>query len=163
MPQPPQEKTLMPSIINTTPLKQPQLPAQLVPNPNNAKPSSQKQSYYITLNDIHLRSGTMFASPQQPIIIEVDDKNTESVQELTNTISPAAKKPPFPSRLIEQVFPNENQVALDFIDQLKKMTVKILLLDAIKEVPIYSKAIKEACVKNPRRKKKYLKTIHVLV
>lgn len=42
------------------------------------------------------------------------------------------------------------------------MMVKIPLLDAIKEVPIYSKAIKEASVKNLGRKKKDPKTIHVL-
>ena len=42
------------------------------------------------------------------------------------------------------------------------MTVKIPLLDAIKEVPIYTKAIKEACIKTPGRKKRDPKTIHVL-
>lgn len=42
------------------------------------------------------------------------------------------------------------------------MMTKIPLLDAIKEVPIYSKAIREACVKKPGRKKKDPKTIHVL-
>ena len=60
------------------------------------------------------------------------------------------------------MLPNDNQVALDLLDQLKKMTVKIPLLDAIKQVPIYSKAIKEACVKTLGRKKKDPKTIHVL-
>ena len=152
----------MPPAANTTPPKQPQLPAQPAPNPNSAKPSSQQQRYSITLNDIHLRSGTTLASPQQPIIMEVDDTNIESVQEPTNVVSPTAKKPPFPSRLTEQVFPNENQVALDFLDQLKQMTVKIPFLDAIKEVPIYSKAIKEVYVKTLGRKKKDPKTIHVL-
>ena len=42
------------------------------------------------------------------------------------------------------------------------MTVKIPLLDAIKKVPIYTKSIKEACIKTPGRKKKDPKTIHVL-
>ena len=60
------------------------------------------------------------------------------------------------------MLPNENQVAFDLLDQLKQMMVKIPLLDAIKEVPIYSKAIKEACVKTLGRKKKDPKTIHVL-
>ena len=89
------------------------------------------------MNDIHLRFGTMLALPQQPIIIEVDDTNVESVQEPTSIVSPAAKKPPFPSRLTEKILPSENQAALDLLKQLKKMTVKIPLLDAIKEVPIY--------------------------
>ena len=42
------------------------------------------------------------------------------------------------------------------------MTVKFLLLDVIKEVPIYTKAIKDAYTKNLGRKKKDPKTIHVL-
>ena len=42
------------------------------------------------------------------------------------------------------------------------MIVKILLLDAIKEVPIYTKALKEACIKTLGRKKKDQKTIYVL-
>ena len=58
--------------------------------------------------------------------------------------------------------PNENQVALDLLDQLKKMMVKISFLDAIKEALMYSKAIKEVYIKNQGRKKKYPKTIHVL-
>ena len=42
------------------------------------------------------------------------------------------------------------------------MTVHIPLLDVIKEVIAYTKAIKEACIKQPRRKKKDPKNIHVL-
>ena len=42
------------------------------------------------------------------------------------------------------------------------MIVKFFLLDAIKEVPIYTKAIKEACIKTLGRKKKDPKTIRVL-
>ena len=42
------------------------------------------------------------------------------------------------------------------------MILKFLLLDAIKEVPIYTKAIKEVCIKTPGRKKKDSKTIHIL-
>ncbi len=42
------------------------------------------------------------------------------------------------------------------------MMVKVPFLDVIKEVPIYSKAIREACVKKLGRKKKDPKTIHVL-
>ncbi len=78
----------------------------------------------------------------------MDDTSAKSVQKPTTTVSPIAKKPPFPGRLIEKTLPNENQTTLDFLEQLKQMTVKISLLNAIKEVPIYTKAIKEAYVKN---------------
>lgn len=42
------------------------------------------------------------------------------------------------------------------------MIVQIPLLDGLKEVPIYTKAIKEACIKQPGRKKKDPDTVHVL-
>ena len=58
----------------------------------------------------------MLASPQQPIIIEVDDTNTKSVQEPTNAIFPTAKKPPFPSRLIEKALLVETQATLDLLE-----------------------------------------------
>ena len=86
--------------------------------------------------------------------MKVDDTSTESVQELATHASPTTIKPPFPGRLVKQPPSVENQAILDLLEQLKKMIVKILLLDAIKEVPIYTKAIKEACIKTPRRKKK---------
>ena len=138
------------------------MPTQSTPNPNNAKPSTQQKSYSITLNDIHLQFGTTLASPQWPIIIEVDDTSFELVQEPMATISPTTKKPPFLGRLTEQALSIETQATLDFLEQLKKMTIKISLLDAIKEVPVYTKAIKEACSKNLGRKKKDPKTTHVL-
>ena len=58
--------------------------------------------------------------------------------------------------------PKENPVATDLIDQLKQMTVQISLLDVLKEILVYTKAIKEACIKQPGRKKKDPNTIHVL-
>ena len=43
------------------------------------------------------------------------------------------------------------------------MCVKIPLLQASKDVPIYNRLIKEKCFKNPRRKNKYTPTINVVV
>ena len=93
--------------------------------------------------------------------MDVDDTSSELVQEPTTTISLATKKPPFLGRLTEQALPIETEAMLDFLEQLKKMVVKISLLDAIKEVPIYTKAIKEAYTTILGRKKDP-KTIHVL-
>jgi hypothetical protein len=50
----------------------------------------------------------------------------------------------------------------DILDQLKNVHIQIPLFQAIKDVPIYGKAIKEACLKKPRRKRKDSQTIHVL-
>jgi uncharacterized protein YydD (DUF2326 family) len=65
--------------------------------------------------------------------------------------------------LVEQGQPIANQAVTNFLNQLKQMTVKIPLLDAIKQLPIYTKAIKEACIKKKGRKKKDPKTIHFLI
>ena len=50
----------------------------------------------------------------------------------------------------------------DILDQLKNVHIQIPLFQAIKDVPIYGKVIKEACLKKPGRKKKDPQTIHVL-
>ena len=42
------------------------------------------------------------------------------------------------------------------------MTIQIPLLDALKEIPLYNKTLKEACVKQSIRKKKDPPTVHVL-
>ena len=56
----------------------------------------------------------------------------------------------------------ENHAVIAFLNQLKQMIVKIPLLNVIKDVPTYIKAIKEACIKQLGKKKKDPKNIHVL-
>lgn len=53
---------------------------------------------------------------------------------------------------MEQGQPIENHTIIDLLNQLKKMTLQIPLLDAIKEVPTYTKVIKEACIKKIGRR-----------
>jgi len=48
------------------------------------------------------------------------------------------------------------------LDELKNLCVKIPLLQAIKDVPIYNKLIKEKFFKHPRRIKKDTPTINVI-
>ena len=43
------------------------------------------------------------------------------------------------------------------------MHVQIPLFQAIKDVPLYGKAIKEAYLKKPGQKKKYPQTVHVVI
>jgi hypothetical protein len=50
----------------------------------------------------------------------------------------------------------------DILNELKNICVKILLLQDIKDIPIYSNMVKELCIKNPRRKKKDPPTIHLI-
>jgi hypothetical protein len=50
----------------------------------------------------------------------------------------------------------------DILNELKNICVKITLLQAIKDIPIYSKVVKEFCIKNPGRKQKDPPTIHLV-
>lgn len=72
--------------------------------------------------------------------------------------------PPFPKRL--QVDRGvENKIMLpnyDFLDELKNVCIKIPLLQAIKEIPILTKTIKELSIKKPGRKTKETKIIHLV-
>ena len=48
------------------------------------------------------------------------------------------------------------------LNELKNICIKIPLLQAIKDIPIYSKVIKEICIKCPGKKQKDPLTIHVI-
>jgi hypothetical protein len=51
---------------------------------------------------------------------------------------------------------------LDILNELKNICVKIPLLQAIKCIPIYSKVVKELCIKKPGRKHKDPPTVHLI-
>ena len=48
------------------------------------------------------------------------------------------------------------------MNELKHIYIKIPLLKSIKDIPIYSKVIKELCIKCPGKKQKDPLTIHVI-
>jgi hypothetical protein len=54
------------------------------------------------------------------------------------------------------------RLEFDILNELKNICVKIPLLQAIKDIPIYSKVVKELCIKNPSRKQKDPPTIHLV-
>eukprot|EP00253_Pinus_taeda_P020996 PITA_20996 len=68
--------------------------------------------------------------------------------------------PPFPKRLSETTQPTPEEVEL--LGELKQLCVKIPLLQAIKDVPIYNKMIKEKCFRHPGKHKRDAPTINVL-
>jgi hypothetical protein len=79
---------------------------------------------------------------------------TPSTQTQTYTTptkkSQAPKLPPYPERLaIEKpiVLPE-----FDLEAELRNVCVKIPLLQAIKDIPIYAKTVRELCIKKPGRK-----------
>src|SRR5271168_711709 len=142
----------------------------------------------VPLNDVQLRSGRVLYKPsidvQKQIISEEDsleaNKGSEaslqnpSIQkgkekELTPTTpiveQPASSStPPFTERLqIDKGV--EKQILLpdyDFLDELKNVCIKIPLLQAIKEIPILAKTIKELSLKRPGRKPRDTRRIHLV-
>jgi hypothetical protein len=50
----------------------------------------------------------------------------------------------------------------DILNELKNICVKIPLLQSIKDIPIYSKVVKELCIKKPSRKQKDPPTVHLV-
>jgi hypothetical protein len=74
--------------------------------------------------------------------------------------SQITKSPPYPERLaIEKP---TIRPEFDILNELKNICVKIPLLQAIKDIPIYSKVVKELCIKKPGRKQKDPPTIHLI-
>ena len=103
-----------------------------------------------------MRSGTTLPAPKGPVIIEVTIEDTPVEEETIPTPQPTtvAKTPPFPQRLAQPLVLVENRAVGELLNQLKQITVKIPLLDVLKEIPAYTKAIKKACIKQPSRKRK---------
>jgi len=68
--------------------------------------------------------------------------------------------PPYPERLsLRKPSPHPEFI---FLGEMHNLFVKILLLHALKDIPIYAKIIKEYCSKKPGRKPKDPLTIHVM-
>ena len=54
------------------------------------------------------------------------------------------------------------QAEFDLLGELQNLFVKIPLLEAMKDVPIYAKTLREYCSKKPAKKSKNPLTIHVM-
>ena len=65
-----------------------------------------------------------------------------------------AIEPPFLQKLIQSIPMQIEEQSFDIINQLKNMHIQIPLFQAIKDVHIYGKSIREACLKKPGRKKR---------
>ncbi|XP_059073393.1 uncharacterized protein LOC131874162 [Cryptomeria japonica] len=121
---------------------------------------------------MQLHSGKDLRVPHSLVITKLSSKEEE---QLENVHSQATKstpvrqpeptqivdeEPPFPQR--QAIKEPETMSAFDFLDQLKHVCVKIPLFQEIKDVPIYSKAIRSMFLKKPGRKRKYPQTVHVM-
>jgi hypothetical protein len=125
------------------------------------------------INDIHLRSGKVLHQ-DAPIIVE-EPIEEETPNQTNNNDSPNAinqtsssvinqaqqsSTPPFPERLaLEKKI---TQSGYDLLDELKNVCIRIPLLQAIKDIPIYAKTVRELCIKKTGRKKKDPQTVQVI-
>jgi hypothetical protein len=77
-----------------------------------------------------------------------------------NEPSQITKVPPYPDRLL--IKKPTTRPEFDILNELKNICVNIPLLQAIKDISIYSKVVKELCIKNPCRKQKDPPTVHLV-
>ncbi|XP_059067294.1 uncharacterized protein LOC131858191 [Cryptomeria japonica] len=109
--------------------------------------------------------------PHSPIITEIPLEQEEQIEVHPQATKSTPIRQPKPTQTVEQELPFPQRLAVkesatipafDFLDQLKHVCVKIPLFQAIKDVPIYSKAIREMCLKKPDKKRKDPQIVHVM-
>jgi len=104
----------------------------------------------VAIHEINLRPGKVLSDSQPPPKEDEEEKQESEPKAI----------PPFSERLIGTKQPNPKEVEL--LGKLKQYCVKVPLLQAIKDVPIYNKLIKEKCLKHPGRCKRDAPTINVI-
>eukprot|EP00253_Pinus_taeda_P008534 PITA_08534 len=141
---------------------QPQKTAQHNPNPNNRPVQAlqiletpEEGTDLRECNDLQLRSGCVIQTegnktnqiedqlPREHLS-QKEDVNRQQIQNQAT-----ASSPPFPERL---VIPRPiQQPNFDILGELQNLYIKIPFLQAIQDIPIYAKTIKELCIKRLRR------------
>lgn len=121
------------------------------------------------MQNINLRSGKVLH--KESPIVDKQEENEENENEtpiqkkqnddIKNKQMQPLHPPPFPDRLVQTKLP-VSIPQFDVLDELKNVYIKFPLLQAIKDIPIYTKAIKEPCLKKPTRKRVDPQTIHVI-
>ena len=187
----PNSQLLLPFQQKTNQLPSQPLPNPNNKNPQNAYMVEGQQfpTYMIVpLNDVQLRSGRVLDKPsidaQNQSISEEDsleaNKGSEASLQNPNTQKEKEKELTPTTPIVEQPAPSstppfpeilqidkgvEKQILLpdyDFLDELKNVCIKIPLLQAIKEIPILAKTIKELSLKRPGRKPRDTRRIHLV-
>ena len=70
------------------------------------------------------------------------------------------RQPPYPERLMLPRAGGKPQFNL--LGELKNLYVKIPLLQALQDVPIYARTIRDLCTKKPGRKTRDPPTVHII-
>lgn len=103
--------------------------------------------------EINLRYGRVLPYNQPPSPPKEIDEDKEGS-------APQANAPPYLERLVHPNHHTPEEVEL--LGELKNLCVKIPLLQASKDVPIYNKLIKEKCFKRIGRRRRDTPTINVV-
>lgn len=115
----------------------------------------------VEVSDVHLRSRKQLVGIPSPQIIEMEDEDPiveasdkPSLEPETNQVHQTTTNPnpPFPKCLAIQK--HQTQAEIDLLGQLKDVSIKIPLIQAIKCIPIYTKIIRDLCLKKLGRKRK---------
>lgn len=91
------------------------------------------------IQEINLQSWKVLPDSQPPPKEDEEEKHESEPKAI----------PPFPETLTKTTQPTPEETEL--LGELKQLCVKIPLLQAIKDFPIYNKIIKEKCFKHPSR------------
>lgn len=102
------------------------------------------------IQEINQRSGKVLLDRQPPPEEAEEDKGESESKAI----------PPFPERLSEATQPTPEETEL--LGELKQLCIKIPLLQAIKDVPIYNNMIKDKCFRHLGRHKRDAPTINVI-
>ena len=92
----------------------------------------------------------ILTTPKQLTMTEIEEKEGRDIVDQRDTKNLIISSPPFPERL---TLPKPI-VSLDFdlLGELKNLCIKIPIRQAIQDIPIYAKTIKELCGKKQVRK-----------
>lgn len=145
-----------PQPLPPAPPRQPQIPPQPNPNPNNRQVQqvytgeTTCPTYAVEIQEINLRSQKVLPDSKPPPKEDEEEKQESEPKAI----------PPFPERLTgtTQLTPKEAEL----LGELKQLCVKIPLLQAIKDVPIYKNMIKENFFKHLGRRRRDAPTINVI-
>jgi hypothetical protein len=152
-----------------------QIPAQPLANPNNRADRPTYSVYegtsypILPLQNIELRSGKILQKETPAVSEKKENKENEDktlnqnkqADEIQNKQMQTMHPPPFPDRLTQAKLPMPLP-QFDVLDELKNVYIKIPLLQAIKDIPIYTKVVKELFLKKPTKKIFNSQTIHFI-
>jgi hypothetical protein len=102
----------------------------------------------------------------EPTTTDVTSPDKEETQEhdalekVQSSSNNAAETTPFPERLA--LTKTHEPPAFNLLGELQNLYVKIPLLQALRDVPIYARTMRDICVKKPGRKTKDPLTVHVM-